>query len=178
MMQNEQNLRFNFVTNALVQDITTLNTKVFHVMVFGTKNITFRSIKIITPKDSPNTDGIQIGHSSAITTVDASIETGDDCVCIGDGSEQVTITSVTCELGHGISIGSLEKYNNELPVNGIFVKKSTLTNTLTGVRIKSWPASLPGVANNVHFEDITMNNVSDLVLIDQGYCQWNQCTIE
>ncbi|KAK4788883.1 hypothetical protein SAY86_020202 [Trapa natans] len=47
---------------------------------------------------------------------------------------------------------------------------------MTGVRIKIWLASLPGVATDMHFEDITMNNVSDLVLIDQGYCPWNQCT--
>ncbi|KAK4789102.1 hypothetical protein SAY86_020421 [Trapa natans] len=92
-MQNEQNLRFNFVTNALVQDITTLNSKGFHVMVFETKNITFQSIKIIAPEDSPNTDGIHIGHSSAVTILDTSIETGDDCVFIGDGSEQVTISA-------------------------------------------------------------------------------------
>ncbi|KAK4788461.1 hypothetical protein SAY86_019780 [Trapa natans] len=30
---------------------------------------------------------------------------------------------------------------------------------MTGVRIKSWPASLHKVATDIHFEDIMMNNV-------------------
>ncbi|KAK4788616.1 hypothetical protein SAY86_019935 [Trapa natans] len=88
-------------------------------MVFGTKNITFHSIKIIAPEDSPYIDRIHIGHSSAVTIVDTNIETRDDCVSIGDGIEQVTITSVTCGPSHGISIGSLGKYNIELPMNDI-----------------------------------------------------------
>ncbi|PKI64212.1 hypothetical protein CRG98_015399 [Punica granatum] len=170
------NLRFDFVTNALIQDITTLDSKQFHVNVLGCKNITFQHVTVTAPGDSPNTDGIHIGRSNGVTIVDSIIQTGDDCVSIGDGSQQINITGVTCGPGHGISVGSLGKWKNEEPVVGIFVKNCTITGTMNGVRIKTWPASPAGIATDMHFEDIIMNDVGNPVLIDQEYCPWNQCT--
>ncbi|XP_031390966.1 exopolygalacturonase-like [Punica granatum] len=170
------NLRFDFVNNALIQNITTLDSKQFHVNVLGCKNITFQHVTVTAPGDSPNTDGIHIGRSNGVTIVDTHIQTGDDCISIGDGSQQVNVTAVTCGPGHGISVGSLGKWKNEEPVIGIFVKNCTITGTMNGVRIKTWPASPAGTATDMHFEDIVMNDVGNPVIIDQGYCPWNQCT--
>ncbi|KAK2662999.1 hypothetical protein Ddye_001573 [Dipteronia dyeriana] len=44
---------------------------------------------------------------------------------IGDGSKKISITKVTCGPGHGISVGSLGKYNNEEPVVGVTVRIKT-----------------------------------------------------
>lgn len=105
--------------------------------------------------------------------------TGDDCVSIGDGSQQINVERVTCGPGHGISIGSLGKFKGESPVVGVTVRNCTLTNTQNGVRVKSWPSSpAPGAASDMHFEDIIMNNVGNPVLIDQKYCPWNQCNLK
>ncbi|KAJ4826959.1 hypothetical protein Tsubulata_015805 [Turnera subulata] len=172
------NLRFNFVSNAMIKDVTTEESKTFHVNVLGCKNITFQNFKVVAPAESPNTDGIHIGRSEGVYIVDSPIGTGDDCISIGDGAKQIHITGVTCGPGHGISIGSLGKYDNEEPVIGIFVKNCTLRNTDNGVRIKSWPAMKGGLASDIHFEDIIIDNVSNPVIVDQEYCPWNQCSLK
>ena len=129
-------------------------------------------VTITTPGNSPNTDGIHIGRSSSITITNANIGIGNDCISIGDGTEDVTVNQVTCGPGHGISFGSLGRYQNEQPALGIRViggTFSTFSSTMNGVRIKTWPASPPGIASDIHFENIIMNNVANPILIDQGY---------
>ncbi|KAK4576998.1 hypothetical protein RGQ29_027491 [Quercus rubra] len=170
-----QNIRFNFITNAIIRDITSLDSKEFHINVLGCRNVTFQHVTIKAPETSVNTDGIHIGRSTGIHIIDTNIGTGDDCVSLGDGSRDITIEKVNCGPGHGISIGSLGKFPNEEPVSGVKVIGCILTNTMTGVRIKTWPASPTGSASDMHFEDIIMNNVGNPIIIDQVYCPWNQC---
>uniref|UniRef100_A0A2N9IDQ9 Uncharacterized protein n=1 Tax=Fagus sylvatica TaxID=28930 RepID=A0A2N9IDQ9_FAGSY len=150
--------------------------KNFHINLLGCKNFTFQHVTITAPGDSPNTDGIHIGRSSGINITDTNIATGDDCISMGDGSQDVTINKVTCGPGHGISIGSLGKYTNEEPVSGIRVIGCTLTDTTNGVRIKTWSSNpTSSSATDMHFKDIIMNNVANPIIIDQVYCPWNQC---
>ncbi|KAL1060632.1 hypothetical protein V6Z11_1Z083100 [Gossypium hirsutum] len=135
------NLRFDFLTNAMIQDITTKDSKQFQANVLGCKNITFEHFTVSVPDESPNTDGIHIGRSM------------------------------------GSIIGSLGLFKNEEPVDGVTVKNCTMTNTSNGVRIKTWPGAEPGTCSNIHFEDITVTNVSSPIIIDQKYCPWNKCKI-
>ncbi|KAG8491409.1 hypothetical protein CXB51_014608 [Gossypium anomalum] len=104
------------------------------------------------PAESPNTDGIHMGKSDGVNIIGSDIKTG-----------------------HGINIGSLGKFQNEEPVEGIKVSNCTITNTSNGARIKTWPGKYPGIVTEIHFEDITVNNVSSPILIDQQYCPWNKC---
>ncbi|KAE8645716.1 exopolygalacturonase-like [Cucumis sativus] len=170
------NLKFSFITNSIVKDITSLDSKNFHINLLGCKNVTFQHVTISAPENSPNTDGIHISSSEQINILDSKISTGDDCVSVGDSNKQVTITNVTCGPGHGISVGSLGKYTKEKDVVGVTVKACKLINTTNGVRIKTWPDSAGAfIASDMHFEDIEMQNVSNPVIIDQEYCPWNQC---
>ncbi|XP_027368432.1 polygalacturonase-like [Abrus precatorius] len=171
------NFGFSFINNSVIQDITSKDSKYFHVNVFGCKNLTFTNFNINAPADSPNTDGIHIGKSIQVNITNSKIGTGDDCVSLGDGSREVTILNVTCGPGHGISVGSLGKYPNEEPVENFTVKNCTLENTDNGLRIKTWPGTpITSLASNLHFEDIIMVNVGNPVIIDQEYCPWNQCS--
>lgn len=63
---------------------------------------------------------------------------GDDCISIQTGSSAVFIHDVNCGPGHGFSIGGLGKDNTKACVSNITVQDSTLQNTMTGVRIKTW----------------------------------------
>nr|POE53218.1 exopolygalacturonase [Quercus suber] len=159
------NIRFDFVTNSIVRDIQSKDSKFFHINVYGCKSLQIQHVTITAPGNSPNTDGIHIGHSSSITITNANIGTGDDCISIGDGTQDVTVNQVTCGPGHGISIGSLGRYQNEQPVLGIRVIGGTLSSTTNGVRIKTWPSSPPGIASDIHFENIIMNNSPSKVKI-------------
>ncbi|KAL1198571.1 hypothetical protein V5N11_021648 [Cardamine amara subsp. amara] len=169
------NIRFTGLTNSLIKGITSKNSKLFHVNILNCKNVTFEGIGIDAPPESLNTDGIHIGRSIGIKLIGAKIKTGDDCVSIGDGTEDLTVENVECGPGHGIAIGSLGRYPNEQPVKGVIVRKCIIKNTMNGVRIKTWPGSPPGIASNILFEDITMENVGTPVLIDQEYCPYGHC---
>ncbi|CAH9107589.1 unnamed protein product [Cuscuta epithymum] len=170
------NLSLNFLTNSLIRDITSLDSKLFHVNVLGGKNLTFDHVTIKAPGDSHNTDGIHIAKIVDVNVKDSTIGTGDDCISIGDGTENLHITGVTCGPGHGISVGSLGKTPGEAPVKGVFVEKCNFIKTDNGVRIKTWPDSHPGVVTDIHYTDITMEDVQNPIVIDQEYCPNNQCT--
>ncbi|CAN4094256.1 unnamed protein product [Withania somnifera] len=166
---------FNSLTNCIIKDITTLDSKSFHVNVNQCKNLTFLHFNVSAPANSPNTDGIHISRSSSVTITESNFATGDDCISVGDETEQLQITKVTCGPGHGISVGSLGGNADEKPVVGVFVKNCTFLSTDNGVRIKTWPASHPGSVSDVHFEDIIVQNVSNPVIIDQVYCPSGKC---
>ncbi|XP_054817514.1 polygalacturonase-like [Prosopis cineraria] len=170
------NFGFSFLNNSVIRDVTSKDSKNFHVNVSGCNSIEFNNFKIDAPEDSPNTDGIHIGRSVDVKILHTKIGTGDDCISLGDGSVNVTVEDVTCGPGHGISVGSVGKFTYETPIDKFTVKNCTISNTMNGVRIKTWPAA-PGTITitNMHFEDIIMNNVSNPVIIDQEYCPWNQC---
>ncbi|KAK8999890.1 hypothetical protein V6N11_082028 [Hibiscus sabdariffa] len=159
----------------MIQDITTRDSKQFHVNLLGCKNITLEKFSVRAPQDSPNTDGIHIGRSDGVNVIDSDIRTGDDCISIGDGTKHLDIKGVTCGPGHGISIGSLGKFENEEPVEGITASKCNLTDTTNGVRIKTWAGEYAGTASDIHFEDITVKNVSCPIIVDQKYCPSNKC---
>ncbi|TYH79539.1 hypothetical protein ES332_D03G071500v1 [Gossypium tomentosum] len=161
----------------MIQYITTKDSKQFHVNVLGCKNITFKHFTVFAPGESPNTDGIHIGRLDRVNVLNTKIKTCDDCVSIRDGSKNLVINGVTCRLGHGISIGSHGLFKNEEPINGVIVKNCTMTHTSNGVRIKSWSGAKLDTCSNIHFEDITVTNVSFPIIIDQKYCPWNKCKI-
>ncbi|XP_065861293.1 exopolygalacturonase-like [Euphorbia lathyris] len=168
-------VRFNSVNNSIIQDVTSVNSKNFNFNLLNCHNMLFNQITVIAPESSINTDGIHVGRSSEIRIMNSKIGTGDDCISIGDGTRNLNITGVICGPGHGISIGSLGRYENEQPVTGIYVSKCKISNTDQGIRIKTWAALQPNVASNLHFEDIVMDNVSIPILIDQLYCPSGEC---
>ncbi|KAK3417984.1 hypothetical protein EUGRSUZ_H03964 [Eucalyptus grandis] len=171
-------LRLSNVSNATIYHIDLLNSKSFHMSIYKSSNIRLHSISIISPEDSPNTDGIHVSHSANISITSSTIGVGDDCVSIGPGNTNISVSYVDCGPGHGISVGSLGKGQNEERVDLIRVSNCTINGTQNGVRVKTWPGAPPSEASNMIFENIVMTNVTNPIIIDQEYCPSSQCDIE
>ncbi|XP_020579327.1 exopolygalacturonase [Phalaenopsis equestris] len=170
------NILFVNTTNTVAAGITSINSKFFHIAILSCTNFKGSNIKIRAPKNSPNTDGIHLEHNSVVTLSHLTIGTGDDCVSIGQGNSDVTLTKIKCGPGHGISVGSLGRYKDEGDVRGVLVRDCTLTGTTNGVRIKTWQNSpSPSTASNFTFDNILMNDVDNPIIIDQHYCPYSKC---
>ncbi|XP_064957905.1 exopolygalacturonase-like [Musa acuminata AAA Group] len=169
-------VKFVNTNNTIVKDITSLNSKFFHMALLGCHNFKGSGITITAPATSPNTDGIHLEGNSGVTIASSKIRTGDDCVSIGHGNSFVTISGITCGPGRGISVGSLGRYKDEEDVQNIVVKDSKLIGTMNGVRVKTWANSpVKTSAINMTFENLVMRNVGNPIVIDQTYCPYDKC---
>ncbi|MQM17754.1 hypothetical protein Taro_050730 [Colocasia esculenta] len=171
-------LKFQHVNDGTVSNLSLVDSKGFHVVFHSSTSVTACGLNITAPAHSPNTDGIHLSNSSHINITDCRISTGDDCISVGPGIANVSISGIFCGPGHGLSVGSLGKYADEKAVMGLTVRNCTITQTTNGVRIKTWPGSPVGIARNITFEDIVMNNVSNPIIIDQDYCPQKSCSSE
>ncbi|KAM3750014.1 hypothetical protein ACB098_04G005300 [Castanea mollissima] len=167
-------LEFSNSNNIVVHALTSLNSQMFHIVVNGCHNMKMQGIRVIAAKNSPNTDGIHVQLSSSVTILNSKIRTGDDCISIGPGTTNLWIENVACGPGHGISIGSLGKDQQEAGVQNVTVKIATFTGTQNGVRIKSWGRPSHGFARNILFQHAVMTNVQNPIVIDQNYCPGNK----
>lgn len=171
-------MSFDFITNGYIHRMRSVNSKQGHFVMYGCQNMILTKLKIIAPSDSPNTDGIKMAKSHGINITNVNIGTGDDCIAILSGTRHLRISDVFCGPGHGISIGSLGKYEGEENLSDIHVKNCTISGASNGVRIKTWASQLKNslVASDIVFEDIIMNNVQNPIIIDQRYCPVAPCT--
>ncbi|GJN12801.1 hypothetical protein PR202_ga31114 [Eleusine coracana subsp. coracana] len=162
--------------NTVVKDVTSVNPKFFHFALLTAKNIHISGVKITAPANSPNTDGIHIERSSGVYIQDTRIATGDDCISVGQGNDNVEVARVQCGPGHGMSVGSLGRYVGEGDVTRVHVRDMTFTGTDNGVRIKTWENS-PTKSKAAHmvFENLVMKDVMNPIIIDQKYCPYYNC---
>ncbi|KAH0464585.1 hypothetical protein IEQ34_007371 [Dendrobium chrysotoxum] len=152
-----------------VENLNIINSQQIHVSVEECTDVSISNVMITAPEESPNTDGIHVSKTSNILIKGCVIRTGDDCISIATGSQNVSVMSIVCGPGHGISIGSLGANNSLAKVSDIIVDNVTLDGTTNGVRIKTWQGG-QGDARNIVFQNIIMRNVYNPIIIDQNYC--------
>ncbi|CAD5163611.1 unnamed protein product [Musa acuminata subsp. malaccensis] len=93
--------------NIAVDGLTSIDSKLFHIVVLRCQNVKLSRVNIVASGNSPNTDGIHVQMSTGVDILQANIRTGDDCISVGPGTAHLWIERVFCGPGHGISIGSL-----------------------------------------------------------------------
>ncbi|KAL4305400.1 hypothetical protein HN51_039391 [Arachis hypogaea] len=162
-------INFFMGSNLTVQELRVRDSPQIHLRFDACRSVHIESIHIKAPRLSPNTDGIHIENSTDVKIYNTVISNGDDCVSIGTGCYDVDIKNITCGPGHGISIGSLGKYNSRACVSNIKVRDSVIQMTDNGVRIKTWQGG-SGYVSGITFSNIHMYNVRNPMIIDQFYC--------
>ena len=99
----------------LIDDVTLLNSPNHNIMLQDSLHVRIRRLRVHAPGSSPNTDGVNFCGGTDQIIEDSHISNGDDCVSIvpswwtlgmGYGGN-VVVRNVTCENGHGVSIGSV-----------------------------------------------------------------------
>ncbi|KAI3706826.1 hypothetical protein L6452_24818 [Arctium lappa] len=162
-------LHFHACDGLRLKGTTHINSPKLHISINGCEDVDVGDLRISAPKDSPNTDGIDISKSSHVNIHDSNIQTGDDCVAINGGVYDLNVTGVFCGPGHGISIGSLGEKGGHDIVEKVRVENCNITGTQNGLRIKTVPYGT-GYAKGIIFREIHLVNVENPIIIDQHYC--------
>ncbi len=147
--------------------ITLKNSANFHVVFHHGDGFTIWGLKIDTPRDARNTDGVDPSASKNITMAYSYIRDGDDNIAIKGGDGPVTNMTVMHNhfyWGHGMSIGS-ETVGG---VRKIRVEDLSLDGTDAGVRIKSNPTR-GGLVQDVIYEDVCIRNSKNPIFLDTNY---------
>lgn len=164
-------------SNLTLYDIDLVNSPMYHVLFKGGSGITVWGIRIKTPANSRNTDGVDPENTSNVLINDSYIQDGDDCIAVksdaGSAASHITVENTHCWGTHGLSIGSQTAGG----VNNVTFLNDTLAGTDTGgitsssndgIRIKS-DSSAGGTVSQVLYQNICMTGVEDLIVLDPNY---------
>lgn len=163
-------ISFYWANHILINGLTLRNSQVAHLVVNNCNDVRIQNVKVFSPAKSPNTDGIHVQTSDAVSITQTTFETGDDCVSIGPGTTNLHMSRLHCGPGHGISIGSLCRQKEEGGVENITLTDAEFVESDNGVRIKTWARPCNGFVRNIIFQNIIMRNVQNPIIIDQNYC--------
>jgi hypothetical protein len=153
--------------------ITLMNSPNFHVALGTDTNFTAWGVKIITPYDARNTDGIDPGYSTNVTIANSYISDGDDNVAVGGanppGASHISVVNDYFGDGHGASIGSYTQAGvSDVLFDHITIAATPANSNATGLRIKS-DVSRGGLVQNVTYSNICMQNVRAAIVLDPFY---------
>ncbi|HXS11405.1 MAG TPA: glycosyl hydrolase family 28 protein [Acidobacteriaceae bacterium] len=159
---------FDACNNVTIYRITLKNSANFHVSYNSGDGFTVWGLRIDTPKNARNTDGVDPGNGSKnITVTHSFIRAGDDNIAIKGGTGGLTNMTVSHDhfyYGHGMSIGS-ETYGG---VSKILVTDLSLDGDDNALRIKSNPTR-GGLVQDVVYDDVCVRDSRNPILLDTAY---------
>eukprot|EP01103_Thecamoeba_quadrilineata_P002312 TRINITY_DN12288_c0_g1_i1.p1 TRINITY_DN12288_c0_g1~~TRINITY_DN12288_c0_g1_i1.p1 ORF type:complete len:390 (-),score=34.36 TRINITY_DN12288_c0_g1_i1:110-1279(-) len=152
----------------LVRDITLTNSPKYHFIPKTCHNVEVINVTILAPPYpiSHNTDGIDPWRSHNVTIRDCFISTGDDNVAVRANSSHILVENCYFGYGHGASVGSLD--DGEY-VHNVTFRNIVFVNTTNGARIKIVKNSTLTMAEEIVYQNLTMHNVLNSLMIDCDY---------
>jgi len=173
---NPRLIQANSASNSTFYHVRLVDAAKQHLFLSKSTGATVWDIRIATPDDTFNTDGVDIDSSTDVTVANSYFMEGDDCVALTTNSlpeSGITVRGMHCYGTHGLSIGSgttfglnsILFYRNTLNGYDIFGHLSTFDN---GIRVKSF-AGGGGLVTNVVYADTCMTAIQNLIVLNPFY---------
>lgn len=168
----------NHCENINFQGVTVTNTPSWNLHPYFSSHVRFIDMKLISPKNSPNTDGCDPESCSNVDIIGVHFSVGDDCIAIKSGkiymgrkykkpSEKFNIRNCSMNFGHGAVVLGSEMAGG---IKDIKVSKCVFNATDRGLRIKTRRGrGKDAVIDGITFENIKMNNVLTPLVINMFY---------
>ncbi len=161
-------LQFVECENILIEGITLKNSPSWCIHPVMCGNITIRNLTIRNPKDSPNTDGIDLEFCNRGLIEHCDVEGGDDMICLKAGRDAdgraVAIPCRDIEVRYcrnrssrgGLTIGS----EMSAGVQNAYIHDCTLGKlTAHAIRLKTMKGR-GGVVENIDIENVTVEETA------------------
>lgn len=153
--------------NTLVRDVILRNSPFFTLWLMGCDIATITGVRILNPRNGPNTDAIDIDCSSNVHISDCHLDAGDDCIALkGDAiflgrkkaCEFITVTNCTMSSSAcAIRVG----YEGDAPIRNCTFSNLTITRTEIGIDIVSiLPKNCPTILEGVQIDRILLDNIA------------------
>jgi hypothetical protein len=153
-----------------VNGVTIENSSEEHLVCENDNNVLINAVTINDSKIQANTDGIDYSGNNYLIE-NCSITDGDDDIVakpLSTACSNIYIQNITIGNGHGISIGG----QTNLGLNGMFVNNVTINmasqSNANGIDLKAG-AGFGGLVQNVTFNNVSINNVDDALIISSYY---------
>ena len=171
-------LFLNHCSNIQIQGVTFTNTPSWNLHPYFSNNLRFIDMKLVNPKNSPNTDGCDPESCENVDIIGVYFSVGDDCIAIKSGkifmgrkykkpSKNFNIRNCSMNFGHGAIVLGSEMSGG---IKDITVSQCLFNQTDRGLRIKTRRGrGKDAVIDGITFENIKMDNVLTPLVINMFY---------
>ena len=168
----------NKCKNITLQGVTVTNTPSWNLHPYFSENLKFIDLKLINPKNSPNTDGCDPESCKNVDIIGVYFSVGDDCIAIKSGkiymgrkykkpSEYFNIRNCSMNFGHGAIVLGSEMSGG---IKNITVNRCLFNQTDRGLRIKTRRGrGKDAIIDGITFENIKMTEVLTPLVINMFY---------
>ncbi|MDE7106321.1 MAG: glycoside hydrolase family 28 protein [Anaeroplasmataceae bacterium] len=168
----------NHCKNICFQGVTVTNTPSWNLHPYFSSHIRFLDMKLISPKNSPNTDGCDPESCDHVDIIGVYFSVGDDCIAIKSGkifmgrkykkpSSNFTVRNCSMNFGHGAVVLGSEMSGG---IRDIHVSQCLFNQTDRGLRIKTRRGrGKDAIIDGITFENIKMQDVLTPLVINMFY---------
>lgn len=164
--------------NITLHGITVTNSPQWTIHPYRSRQVKCIDLKIVNPKNSPNTDGFNPESCEDVLVLGTMISVGDDCIAVKSGKIEMALKSPmpaknliikNCCMrdGHGaVTLGS----ENAAGVFDVLVKDCEFYHTDRGLRIKTRRGrGEKSIIDGIVFDHIAMDGVMTPIVVNSFY---------